>query len=424
MATAVGTASAIPWWKEPTKDQWLAWWAGWLGWTLDAFDFTVFLLIMVPIAKEFGVSLTEVTAVFTITLWMRLVGACGSGWLADRVGRKTPLMISIAWYSLCNFIAGFAPSFWFLFLFRALLGIGMGAEWPAGAALAMESWPARSRGIMSGILQGSWSLGFLLSSAVYGLFYQYLGWRGLLWIGILSALAVVFVRYWVKEPAIWVENRRLQRAQHRECRTPLFSIFKRELIGNTLTACWWMTSAFVIYYSIWSLFATHLQKDLNFSPAQVAVPIAIANFLAFLASGFWGWTADHIGRRWSMIIPGIITMFVAPLYLLTDNLTLIIAGFVLQGLFGDALYGQNPSYLSERFPTEVRATASAFCYHQGAIFGGLVAPALTYFAINYQLGFGIPMLVGTVVGAISFVLALLVGPETKGKVLVPDLVVA
>src|SRR5204863_1607376 len=113
-----------------------------------------------------------------------------------------------------------------------------------------------------------------------------------------------------------------------------------------------------------------------------------------------------------MIIPGIITMFVAPLYLLTDNLTLIIAGFVLQGLFGDALYGQNPSYLSHRFPTEVRATASAFCYHQGAIFSGLVAPALTYFAIKYQLGFGIPMLVGTVVGAISFVLALLVGPET------------
>jgi len=237
----------------------------------------------------------------------------------------------------------------------------MGGEWPAGAALAMESWPARSRGVMSGILQGSWSLGFLLSSAVYGMFYQSLGWRGMLWIGILPALAVVFVRYFVKEPPVWVENRRLQREQKREVRAPLVRIFKRQLLGNTLTACWWMTSAFVIYYSIWSLFATHLQKDLNFSPAQVAVPIAIANFLAFLASGFWGWTADHIGRRWSMIIPGIITMFVAPLYLLTDNLTLIIAGFVLQGLFGDALYGQNPSYLSERFPTEVRATASAFC---------------------------------------------------------------
>jgi MFS transporter, SHS family, lactate transporter len=97
MATIVETAKPIVWWKEPTKDQWLAWWAGWLGWTLDAFDFTVFLLIMVPIAKEFNVSLTEVTAVLTVTLWMRLVGACASGWLADRVGRKTPLMISILW---------------------------------------------------------------------------------------------------------------------------------------------------------------------------------------------------------------------------------------------------------------------------------------------------------------------------------------
>jgi MFS transporter, SHS family, lactate transporter len=100
---------------EPTKDQWLAWWAAWLGWTLDAFDFTVFLLIMVAIAKEFNVPLTAVTVVFTITLWMRLVGAVASGWLADRVGRKTPLMISILRYSICNFIAGFAPSFWFLF---------------------------------------------------------------------------------------------------------------------------------------------------------------------------------------------------------------------------------------------------------------------------------------------------------------------
>ena len=148
MSMTTDTA-VIPWWREPTKDQWIAWTAAWLGWTLDAFDFTVFLLIMVPISQEFGVPLTAVTAVFTITLWLRLLGATASGWLADRVGRKIPLMISILWYSVCNFIAGFSPSFAFLFFFRALLGIGMGAEWPAGASLAMESWPTRSRGFMS-----------------------------------------------------------------------------------------------------------------------------------------------------------------------------------------------------------------------------------------------------------------------------------
>ncbi|HUN51006.1 MAG TPA: MFS transporter, partial [Candidatus Sulfotelmatobacter sp.] len=200
--------------------------AAWLGWTLDAFDFTIFLLIMVPIAEYFHVKLVEVAAVFTITLWLRLVGATASGWLADRVGRKKPLMISILWYSICNLAAGLAPSFWLLFLFRALLGIGMGAEWPAGAALAMESWPARSRGFMSGVLQGSWSIGFLLSSAAYGLLYDSIGWRGLLVLGVLPALAVVWIRIYVKEPKVWVDNRRLQREQNKEFRAPLLDIFR------------------------------------------------------------------------------------------------------------------------------------------------------------------------------------------------------
>src|SRR5579863_3861173 len=185
MERAAGSATTMPWWREPTKDQWLAWTAGWLGWTLDAFDFTMFLLIMVPISKEFGVPLTSVAFVLSVTLWLRLVGAVGSGWLADRIGRRTPLMLSILLYSLCNFAAGFSPTFTVLFIFRGLLGLGMGGEWPAGAALAMESWPARSRGFMSGILQGSWSLGFLVASLIYGLLFNTIGWRGMLWIGIV-----------------------------------------------------------------------------------------------------------------------------------------------------------------------------------------------------------------------------------------------
>src|SRR6202047_2928926 len=167
MAITAAGNKQLAWWKEPTREQWHAWVAAWLGWTLDAFDFSIFLLIMLPISQSFNVPLTAVTAVFTLTLWLRLAGATASGWLSDRIGRKKPLMISILWYSICNFIAGFSPTFLFLFIFRALLGVGMGAEWPAGAALAMESWPARSRGLMSGVLQGSWCLGFALSSGVY-----------------------------------------------------------------------------------------------------------------------------------------------------------------------------------------------------------------------------------------------------------------
>ena len=410
-----------PWWKEPTKDQWYAYTAAWMGWTLDAFDFTVFLLIMAPIAQEFGVPLIDVTAIFTVTLIMRLGGATASGWLADRLGRRAPLMISILWYSICNLFAGLAPSFWLLFLFRALLGIGMGAEWPAGAALAMESWPARSRGLMSGLLQGSWSIGFLLSSAAYGLLYDKIGWRGLLILGVLPALAVVWIRIYVKEPKVWVENRRLQREQHQEFKAPLLDIFRRRIIVNTLMACLWMASGFVIYYSVYGMFATHLQKDLHLSAAMVAMPIALANLVAFLASGFWGFVADIFGRRWAMIIPAAIGALVTPFYLFSESYALVAGAFILQGAFLGAIYGQNPSYLTERFPTEVRATASGFCYHQGAIWAGFTGPILTYFAVSQPLGFAVPMMIATTGAAIVFVLTLLYSPETKGKELVPQL---
>jgi SHS family lactate transporter-like MFS transporter len=421
MTPSLETTCQVPWWKEPTKDQWMAWIAAWLGWTLDAFDFTIFLLIMVPIAESFQVPLVDVTAVFTVTLWLRLVGAVGSGWLADRIGRKTPLMISILWYSICNFAAGLAPSFALLFLFRALLGIGMGAEWPAGAALAMESWPARSRGLMSGVLQGSWSIGFLLSSAAYGLLYDVIGWRGLLMLGVLPAFAVVWIRFYVKEPAVWLENRRLQREQHKEFRAPLLDIFRRRVLGNTLTACLWMASGFVVYYSVYGMFATHLQKDLHLGAAQIAMPIALANLVAFLASGGWGVVADRLGRRWAMIIPAAIGLFITPFYLFVDSYAVVAGAFIVQGAFLGAIYGQNPSYLSERFPTEVRATASGFCYHQGAIWAGFTGPLLALLAAGQPLGFAVPMLISTVGAAAVFIVTLLLGPETKGKVLVPQL---
>ncbi|HEX2886912.1 MFS transporter [Vineibacter terrae] len=406
---------SMPWWKEPTRDQWYAYIAAWLGWTLDAFDFTIFLLIMLPISKEFGVPLTEVTFVFTITLWLRLAGATASGWLADRMGRKTPLMISILWYSICNFIAGFAPSFAFLFFFRALLGIGMGAEWPAGAALAMESWPARSRGFMSGFLQGSWGIGFALSALAYGLLYDSIGWRGLLWIGILPALAVVWIRFYVKEPPVWAENKRRQTTERQEVRLPLFTIFKPKYLYNTLTGIVWMAASFCVYYSIWALFSTYLQKEMQWTPLMVATPLFWANIVVLLGSVIWGAVSDKYGRRAAIAAPAIIAIFVTPLYLWTQNPTIVILAFILQGLFGGSIYGQNPSYLTERFPTEVRATAAGFVYHQGAIWGGLVAPVISYFATERGMGFAMPMMISTIVFLLIVVASIAMSPETRGK---------
>jgi SHS family lactate transporter-like MFS transporter len=425
MVAAISSEKPIPWWREPTRDQWYAWVAAWLGWTLDAFDFTIFLLIMAPIANTFNVPLVEVTTVFTLTLWGRFVGATGSGWLADRVGRKPLLMISIGWYSVCNFIAGVAPTFWVLFLFRALLGIGMGAEWPVGAALSMETWPTRSRGFMGAVLQGSWGIGFLLSSGLYALLYNLIGWRGLLIIGVLPALAIIYIRIFIKEPPVWIENRQQQRLQRREVRTPLFSIFKLSMLRNTLTACFMMASAFVLYYANYALFATHLQLDLHLSPALVALPIALANALFFLSSLFWGWVAEHIGRRWAIIIPGVIGIPVCLMYLLIPDYTWVVVGFALQGMFAlGGMHVHYPAYLSERFPTEVRATAAGFCYHQGAIWGGLAGPLLVGYATSHHIALSGPILVTTIVCLVIFVIAVFLGPETRGKELTAELSVA
>jgi MFS transporter, SHS family, lactate transporter len=186
-----------------------------------------------------------------------------------------------------------------------------------------------------------------------------------------------------------------------------------------------MAGGFVAYYSVNALFASHLQKDMHFTPAMVATPIFFANIGVFVASCFWGFAADRIGRRWSMIIPGLVGIFISPLYLFTDNMLLITVGFTLQGCCaGGGMQGLFAAYLNERFPTEVRASSGAFCYHQASFIGGFVPLVLTYMATHFDIGLAGAMMAGTAFGAINFVLALLVGPETKGKVLVPDLVVA
>ena len=407
-------AISVPWWREPTKEQWVAWNAALLGWMLDAFDFTIFLLLLDRISREFGAPLTAVTVVVTLTLWMRLIGACASGWLADRVGRRTPLMISIAWFSVCQFIAGFSPNFTFLLVMRTLLGIGMGAEWPAGAALAMESWPARSRGRMGGLLQASWALGFLLASVAYGALVDRIGWRGLFWIGVLPALLIVYIRRFVKEPEVWVENRRRQIEAKREVRSPLTRIFRSPLRGNTITASWWVISGFISYYAINLLFATHLQRNLHFTAAQVAFPIAASNLVSFFTAGFWGSLSDRIGRRWCGIIPALVSIPLAALYLTSTDARIVTMGFILQGAFGQPATWLFPVYLAERFPTEVRGAASAFCYHSGAIFGGMIGPVITLMASHNNMGLATAMLIWTTVGGASYALALFLGPETKG----------
>jgi SHS family lactate transporter-like MFS transporter len=192
-----------------------------------------------------------------------------------------------------------------------------------------------------------------------------------------------------------------------------------------LTTCWFQAAGFVTYYSINALFATHLQKDLGLSPALIATPLVFANLLVFFASSGWGWVSDRLGRRPAMIIPALCAIPLVPIYLFSGNFTVIVIAFVAQGIFaGGGMYGQVPSYLTERFPTEIRGTATGFCYHVGAIPGAMVPPILTFFAAYFGTSLAIPMLIGTLFGLANFILSVVFGPETKGTEMVPDLVVA
>jgi SHS family lactate transporter-like MFS transporter len=171
-----------------------------------------------------------------------------------------------------------------------------------------------------------------------------------------------------------------------------------------------MGSAFCVYYSIWALFSTYLQKELNWTPLMVATPLFWANIVVFAGSGVWGLVADRWGRRPAIIVPAMLAILVTPVYLWTQDPFWIMFGFILQGVFGGSIYGQNPSYLSERFPTEVRATASGFVYHQGAIWGGLIAPVLTYMAVQMRMGFAMPMMISTILYLASVIIAVLLRP--------------
>jgi SHS family lactate transporter-like MFS transporter len=151
----------------------------------------------------------------------------------------------------------------------------------------------------------------------------------------------------------------------------------------------------------------------------------LQSLMFFLSAVLWGWVADRFGRRQTLIITALMTIPIAPLYLLTSDYAMIVVFFTLQGFFGGGgMHTQWPHYLSERFPTEVRATATGFCYHQGAIFGGLVGPVVTYFATTWHMGFAIPMMIGTIVGACSVAIAMVFSPETKGTQLVSDIQLA
>jgi len=414
---AVDAGGAIPWYRQVSRDQWKAFLGCYLGWMLDGFDFTILTFLIVDIQRSFTVDKALAGALGTITLIFRVAGGIGAGTAADRWGRKGPLMFSIIWYSVFAFLGGFSTSYGMLFALRALFGIGMGGVWAAGMPLTLEHWPAHLRGTASGMMQSGYSMGFLLSSLVFEFVYPLvnantdLGWRTMMWLGILPAFLVLFIMKGVKESPVWLERQRHLRDSRQRDSLSLLRLFKRDLIWTTLHTSILMGAFLFMYHSISYWYPT-LLVQMHRPTLPFLAALNIGGIIGAVMCGRM--SEGRLGRRGAATIATLIGILVIPLYVYSTSGKLLWVGALAMGLFGAGNFGIVPGYLTERFPTIARAVGAGFAYHVGA---GLGSFTPTLVGMLQDRGFALPAAMAACIAGSAAVLILLlwIGPETRGR---------
>src|SRR5437660_12342388 len=282
--------------------------AGFLGWTLDALDFFILTLVIDDIAKSFGHSRPDISFALTVTLAMRPIGAIVFGIMADRLGRRLPLMINVIFYAIISVLSGLAPSYQAFLLLRMLFGIGMGGEWGVGASLALESASPKLRGLLSGLLQEGYALGNLLAALAYRTVYVSVhlahpdsAWRVMFFLGGAPALLSLFIRARVKESAAWHEHR----VDWKTYRTSIWKHWPRFLYLVLL-----MTMMTFMSPGTQDMYPTFLQHERQYSPGDTAKLTMITNVGAILGGLAFGWYSDRSGRRRAMITSALFGMLV------------------------------------------------------------------------------------------------------------------
>ncbi len=417
------------WYRQVDGRQRRAFVATFLGWTLDAFDFSILTFILIDIQNSFTVDAALAGALGAVTLFCRLAGGLAAGMMADRWGRKLPLMLSILWFSLFAFLSGFSTSYAVLFACRALFGIGMGGVWAAGMPLALEHWPTRLRGAASGLLQGGWFWGYILAalvfSAVYPLFSAVpdplgaspestLGWRVLLWIGGVPALLVLWIRTAVDESPVWLERRRYLSARGREelaDRVSLLRLLQPDLLWTTVQSSLLMSAFMFSYYSISFWYPTFL-LGAGVEPLPYVVGF---NAGAIVGIAVWGRVSEGgLGRRGAVSLAALLGVALAPLFLSAAGPVRLLAGAVLMGATGGGIWGMAPAYLTERFPTAVRGVGPGLSYHLGAAVGS-ATPFVLGQLQDGGMTTGGAMMSCIVAGGLLVAAVIWLGPETRGR---------
>lgn len=355
----------LPWWKEPTRAQWSAFLAAWSGWVLDAFDFVIFGLVAAELMAEFGVGLTAIGGSIALTLLVRIAGGFVAGWMADRWGRKLPLILSLLWFAAFDAAVALAPTFTWVIVLRTLFGFGMGAQWTAGTALAMEHWPARSRKIASGLLQAGWPIGFFLAATVYAVVVPAWGWRALFVIAAVPALLVIPIRFMV--PGEVAKAPASDRARPVSLADVMLPEVRRMLILGTLV----MALGFIVYYGLTSHYVAMLRLEHGLGALEAAFDNNL--FQVGMLAGVIGagWFAKRFGIGKALTLPPLLMVPALPLYVGYVPEALPIGAF-LGGLLGIGYAGLKPVLTTTLLPAHVRARATGIVYHTSALFAAFV----------------------------------------------------
>jgi len=412
---------AAPWYRQISREQWRAFWATFMGWLVDAFDFNILAFVLIDIQKSFTVDRALAGALGTVTLVMRAFGGILAGSAADKLGRKLPLVISILWFSLFAFLSGFSRSYAMLFALRALFGIGMGGEWAAGTPLALEHWPARFRGLASGMLQGGFFWGYLLAAVAFQTIYPifstvpHLGWRVMFWIAIPPAVVTLWILAGVPESLIWLEHQHRSRTAQRETgaesKLSLLRIFQRDLVGTTILTTAVMSAFMCSGYSAGFWYPT-LLRDAGRSTLPYLVAFNIGAVGGVVAFGRLSETI--LGRRGAVSIAALAGVASIPLYVHGTGPIQLCLGALTMGAFGAGLWGVAPAYVTEMFPTATRGIGPGLSYHVGAAVASTI-PVLM--GLMQDRGMALPDIMSIAI-AITLILSaglIWLGPETRGR---------
>ena len=414
-------ASLLAFYRDMNVPERRTFWACASGWALDGMDFMIYPLVIGTIMVMWKVDAGTAGLAGTVTLLASAIGGWGAGYLSDRIGRVKTLQITILWFSFFSLVCAFVQNFDQLLVARALLGLGFGGEWAAGAVLMGEAIRPQYRGRAVGSVQSGWAIGWGLAVLSQAILFSYLppdvAWRWMFAIGALPALLVFYLRRYVEEPKIAAESRAKQAAKGD--RPPIWEIFQGPILKTTILAGLAATGAQGGYYAItfWvpRFLTTERKLSIVGSTGYLAMLI-IGSFIGYLVGA---WLADKIGRRnlFLTFSVGAIAVIIAYTQLPITNEILWLLGFPL-GFFASGYFSGMGAFLTELFPTRLRGSGQGFCYNFGRGFGALFPFLVGWLSTLTTLGNAIAVF--AVAAYVVFFLAAFALPETRGRILHAD----